>query len=911
MQLDLGRRRERCLLALLLLETGEVVPAERLIDLLWDGTPPLSARTTLQAHVSRLRTVLDPHRDAQYGLCIRKRGRGYLVEADRTAIDVHQFTDLVTSARAEPDAHRQAAQLRAALALWRGPAMAGAASDTLRRRVTVALDELRLEATEAAIDAELRCGRHRELIPELTALTAEHPLREQHWAQLAVALYRSDRQADALDALERARDQLAGTLGIDPGIRLRELHRQILSADPALTTAGDHPAVVVHQLPADIADFTGREKELHELDVLAAEASTPGNPVAICTIEGMPGVGKTRLAIRAAHNLRRRGQFRNVQLWANLRGFHPDLPPADPALVLEEFLRRLGVPSHQVPPDLDARAALYRDRLSRSRALVVLDNAANDAQVRPLLPGESGSVVLITSRRALSGLDGARPLHLAGFSTSEALALLAHHTGTQRVRAELDAARLIVERCGNLPLVVALVARHLRRRPARKLTDLALRLDSGDRLDEALPHADTVRATFDLSYNSLIPQHRRLLRLLAHHPGETFAAASVAALAGVTTGQAEAVLDTLLDERLLQQHGTDRYGMHDLIRQYVSDLSQGQDSDNDRRAAFERVTRHYLALAEQATLAVHPTESRRISTTTVHNGWRTPVEAAAWAESECTNLVAAVHRATADCPALAVRLTFALYRPLANRGHSYDRITLNEIAARTAHRLGDLRSEAQACEDVGTLCAQVGELTTADEYNERALRLWTGLDDRPGRQACLAALGNTRRLQGRTSDAIDLLERAVRLGEESGGGATALDYLGLAHLRTGRYDLAVDCLTRSARVYATIGNRLGEAIAVANRGWAHQRAGRPHQAIPDHRDSLATFRDLGDRYNEAEQHWGLGQAHHTIGDVPQARHHWTRAITILGDIHLLDDQAAQSLLAQDIPETPEIIRLNT
>ncbi|HEV8555793.1 MAG TPA: tetratricopeptide repeat protein [Actinophytocola sp.] len=343
----------------------------------------------------------------------------------------------------------------------------------------------------------------------------------------------------------------------------------------------------------------------------------------------------------------------------------------------------------------------------------------------------------------------------------------------------------------------------------------------------------------------------------------------------MTEPETQAILDDLVDEHLLHLTTAARYGMHDLVRRY---LNQHHGSEPERHAAIERLLRHDLDRARHATLLIHPTETRRVPATPAP--WRTPAEAVAWAESEYDNLVSTVYLA-ADAPgaspALATQLVAALSRPLANRGHSADRIALNQFGARLAHRNGDRRAEAQLLEDLGTLCAQVGHTADAITHSHRALAIWTELDDSQGRRGCLVDLGNSSRLQGDHDKAIDYLRQALTISTGSNdrpGEASVLNSLGLTYQTTGEFDTATAYLIRSATIHHEIGNRLGEAIALANHGWALQRSGRPAQAIRYHHRSLETFRDLRDHYNEAEQHWAIAQAEHALGDPAAARHHW-------------------------------------
>jgi tetratricopeptide (TPR) repeat protein len=671
----------------------------------------------------------------------------------------------------------------------------------------------------------------------------------------------------------------------------------------------------------DIAEFTGRGEQLAQLAASLREAD--GTAVKVCAIVGMAGVGKTRLAIRAAHELTRDGWFPDVQLWADLHGFHPDLAPTDPAVVLERFLRALGVQAHDIPTDAEERAGLYRARLHGRRVLVVLDDAASEEQVRPVLPGSAGSTVLITSRRNLTGLDGLVTVLLGAFTTDEAIALMRDVVGAGRVDAEPAEARRIVDLCGHLPLAVAMASRHLRNRPTWRLVDLAARLGDDDRRLLQLSRGDrAVRQTFDVSYRSLVPEHRRLFRLLALHPGHEITAAAAAALAGVAVVEAETALELLLDEHVVQQAGSDRYRMHDLIRLYCTEQVRRSETEAGRQAAFVRLLEHYVGCAEQATLAVHPTEVRRLApedrrlprTSAPFTG---PVDAARWAEREIANLVTIVEHATEstqDCSRLALRLVRALHRPLANRGHSSQRIGLGHLAARIAQRLGDRAGEAMALEDLGTLCGQVGQAHTALDHSRRALALWTELGDQSGRQGCLADIGNVHRQRGEFTQATECLTRSLEIARQHGnrpGEGSVLNYLSLVHQRCGRFDEAEECLRRSREVYRDLGNRLGEAISLANLGWAQQRAGDASTALNSHQHALTIFRDLGDLYNEAEQLWGLGQAHHALGHSDRARDNWHDAIALLRDVGLLDSAEAAVLLRQRVPETPEIVRLNT
>lgn len=924
-----SRRRERALLAVLLLGLNEAVPVGRLLDLLWDGDPPDSARASLHSHVSRLRTSLGTRLDARAG--------GYAIEADRDAVDAHRFTAMLASAGRTADPVARAALLRRGLAEWHGAALADAGSDMLRQRVAGELDELRYAATELLIDAELESGRHREVLGDLAALVAEYPSRERLWARWALALYRSGRQVEALDALARARSRLVAEFGLEPGPELDRLQRRILTGDPGLERSFPAVAEVVvapssallapRQLPMDIAHFAGRERELYRLERLAERAARAATtaPV-VCSIEGMAGVGKTRLAIHAAHRMVRRGWFDEVQLWADLHGFDPHGSRAEPAAVLETFLRLLGVPVQRIPDDLEGRAALFRGCLAGRRALLLLDNAADEKQVRPLLPGSAGCLVLITSRHRLSGLDGVELVPLEVFTAVESVALLSAVVGASRVAAApVDASR-IARLCGHLPLALALAARRLQARPGWAVGDLADRLATkGQRLGQLRVGQQALHAAFQLSYEALPAELRRCFRLIGLHPGDDVTPQEAAALLGEEAGMpgAEASLEALLDEHLLLQRVPGRYQLHDLMRLYARERAESEEPAAARYAALRRLVSSYLASARAATRRLHPAEARRAGPPDAGNEvtFATPAAALAWTEDNLTNLVETVRHVTdlpGDVPEdllrLVVELVSALFRPLANRGHSPRRIELCRLAERAARRAGDPAGEAQALEDLGTLCGQVGRLHEALVHLRLALARWRALADPVGTAGALIGIGITYRQLGRFDEAIMNLERAAAIGRAAGHHASeigALNQLGLAYQGAGDFAAAIERQTRGLDICRRIGDRHGEAIARANLGWAYQRSGRPGTALPLHREALALFRERGDRYNEAEQLWAIGLVYRAGGDDDRARPAWRRSIVMLREIGLLDGDRAEQLLAQPVPETPEIIRLNS
>jgi DNA-binding SARP family transcriptional activator len=525
----LGRRRERCLLAILLLEVGSVVPAERLIDLLWDGAPTPAARDNLRAHVSRLRHRVDPNGDGRLGGRILGRAGGYMADVPADRIDAHRFRTLVGAARTLPDPAQRSARLREALALWRGPLMSDVATDHLRDRIGRDLDEARMAAIELAVAADLVAGRAVEAVAELTALVREHPLREGLRAQLMLTLYRCGRAAAALEVLRDGRAVLVAELGIEPGPELQTLYERILAGDPDLAATGvDGPAVPHNDLPRDVTDFTGRDTELLGI---VAEQDAAGATVIITAIDGMAGVGKTALSVHAAHELA--AGYPDGALFVDLRAHTVGQEPLTPDAALDRLLRSLGVAAARIPDGLDERAALWRAEIASRRLIVELDDALSAAQVRPLLPGTPGSLTLITSRRRLTDLESAYQLSLDVLPPTEAIDLFARVAGPERAAVEPASVATVVRPCGYLPLAVRVAAARLRSRPTWTVAHLSGRLREG-RLAELVTGDLSVAAVFTMSYERLNPDQQRVCRLLGLVPAAEFGVHLVAALAGLS-----------------------------------------------------------------------------------------------------------------------------------------------------------------------------------------------------------------------------------------------------------------------------------------------------------------------------------------------------------------------------------------
>ena len=687
---------------------------------------------------------------------------------------------------------------------------------------------------------------------------------------------------------------------------------------------------VQDSLPQDLAGFTGRTGELDRL----RHAARAGQAVVISAIEGMAGVGKTQLAVHAGHLLHQQQPFEKV-LFVNLRGFDPDpaQPPADPAAVLDGFLRLLGMPGQQIPHTLDARAAAYRDRLAGTRALVVLDNAATTEQVRPLLPATPGCLTLVTSRRRLADLRPATHLTVDVFTPDEALAFLARAVLGVPVGADPHAAARIAERCGYLPLALGLIGGHIHSTPGWTLTDHADRLDERHhqrRLDTG------VELALHLSYQHLRAGQRRLLRLLALHPGQDFDAYAAAVLADTDLTTAQAGLDHLHRDHLLQQTSPGRYTFHDLVRAYAITRATDEDPPSARCTALTRLFDHYLVAAAAAVHTLYPAEARTQipATSTRTPDLSDPDTALGWLDTERPTLVAvAAHTATNGWPAHTVRISRVLYRYLAG-GHCTDAVTVHGHGHHAARHTGDPAGQAHALNDLGIALWRLGRYGPATEHLQRALTLFRQVGDPDGQartlndlgttafQACrfqaaaehftqalplhrqagdrigeargLTGLGNVEALLGRDRQAIEYYGRALllhRRAGDRGDEAYTLTYLGEVEARSGRYGPAGNHLRQALTLYRQLGNRVGEGAALDNLGILHTRLGRPTQAAEYHRQALTISRETGYRGCEPWSLNGLGEAAHAAGHTGDAIVHHTAARTIAADVCIRDQQA--------------------
>ncbi|MET8154316.1 tetratricopeptide repeat protein [Actinoplanes sp. NPDC049668] len=868
--------KQRAVLAVLAFHANTVVSRADLVRLAWGGgagDPPVTIDRLVTDYVSRLRTAF---RKAGFGDQVRlvSRAPGYLLEVDPDVVDWHRFRDLVAQARA--DDGDAAGSLRLAMGLWRGPALADLTErslDPIRDRMS----DLRLAATEDLAAALLARGGTDEVIDLLTPVAAGQPGRERAATLLIRSLHAAGRRDEAIEVYRRTHTDLTGRLGVDPTDALDEAYRTVLD--------GRAPVPVPAQLPADTGNFTGRRAELAQLLDLAP--GTPSGVVVICAVDGMGGIGKTALAVHAAHRLSAR--FPDGCLFLDLHGYTRAVAAIEPGQALERLLRALGVPGDQIPAEVDDRAALYRGRLAGRRMLIVLDNARTADQVRPLLPAEPGCLVLVTSRRRLTALDDARPLSLESLPLADAVTLFTRIAGPGAA-GDPGAAERVVRLCGRLPLAVRIAAARLRARPAWTAAHLAELL--ADRLGQLHDGERGVAAAFALSYDDLTDEQRRTFRRLGLHPGADADPYAVAALTGLRLDAAGRILEELLDAHLLIQAVPGRYRFHDLMRAYAADLAGSQDPDDARRTALSGLFDHYLATAAAAMDALFPAgkfqRPRVPPAGSPSPVVADPAAARAWLDAERPNLVAVCSYAAADGrPGYTGRLAATLGLYLDFGGHFADALTVHAHAGAAAGRCGDLAAEGNALANLGTSLDGLGRHAEAVDHLRHALLNFREIGHRAGEARALNNLGYAYCRWGRHRQAVDCTRQGLAIFLETGnrlGQADALDTLGIVHRQQGRYDEATEHSREALALYRELGDPLGEAMQLERLGAIHARQGRHEQAVDHLRRALALDREIGNRPGEADALNELALVRREQGRFDAAIDHHRQAIDLFRGI---------------------------
>ncbi|MGW0705331.1 AfsR/SARP family transcriptional regulator [Streptomyces sp. NPDC002643] len=965
-RLGLGSAKMQLIMAALALDVGRPISLDSLVDRLWDD-PPARARENVHTYVSRIRRAIRTASPGSAAPRITHRTHTYTLTADPDSVDWHRLLGLARRAgtiAGEGDDLRAAALLRDAERLWEEP-LAGLRG-LWAQRTRDALTEKRRGVVTARVDVELRLGRFAEMAGELATLVDEYRGDEALAGQLMIAYYGSGRHAEALHFFQNVRRVLRSEFGTDPGEELVRLHRHILGRGPLddLVRRPAHGHVlsgvrapsalrphrtrpVPDHLPRQ-APLVGRRGEMDRIRAAIDTAARDGAVVTLESISGMAGVGKSALAIRAAHEFGDR--FPDGSLYVNLRANAQGQEPLSPGAALATLLRLLEVPPASIPADVEERAALWRRALGHRRALIILDDAAGPAQVRPLLPGSTECFVLITSRRRLVGLPRGRSLALDVLPEADAVALFREFAGLEAPRdttsaeavAEAEELREIVALCGYLPLAIEIAANRLSAHPSWNpavLRDLLSR--TTDRLSQIRDGYSEIARAFEVSYQSLSPAERSSFRLLSLHPGPEFGPDAAAALLGRPLDETERLLESLLQCHVLQEPAPNRFRFHDLLGEYAHLLCTGQDSDEHREAARARLVHHYLRTADHCDRLLYPRRTRlRPPTTGTANDTgttpatprlpapRTAADALAWFTAERQSLLGTErylrqHGARARAAQLShvlagflnsegywtdavrpheaaidhwrdVGRADALCRALLELSTAYTATGSFEEADRTAREalrcartVGDRNAEADALRELGTLHWHLGRFPKALDFHRESLTLCTATGDRRRQTRCQNNIAICLLYLGEHKQALTWFQAAIagfEFADDQGMLARTLNNVGHLLIQTGDPEGARRTLERALRIVESTGNPSDRAIVQINIAEAHLATGDATTAIRLCEAALPVFRRMGARKNEAITLTRLGRAHHSVSDTDRAADHLGRALALARDI---------------------------
>jgi tetratricopeptide (TPR) repeat protein/DNA-binding SARP family transcriptional activator len=930
----LGTTKERCVLASLLLTPGRPVPAETLIDRLWDQNLPAKPHQSLYTYVTRLRKRLADIDDVD----LPSRSGGYLLQINDDAIDLHRFRTLRAQARAIADSGDTESALElhgAATRLWRGEPLADL-SGAWVARVRKSMEDELLAATFERVEIELSLGRHADLVGELSDLLARFPWVEKLAEQLMVALFRCGRQAEALAVFRRASGRIVKELGTDAWPGLQRLHQRILRGDPSLLHVPPTQKETVRSpntLPRDIRTFTARHSEIEKL-LLALphhQAATTQDAVPTATvlaIDGMPGVGKTALAIHLAHRLA--DDYPDGQLFVDLHAHDPGQRPAEPATALDTLLRTLGITPARIPRTLDDRSALWRTQLAHLRALIVFDDAAGRDQILPLLPGSSRSLIIITSRRSLSGLEDIHSLSLDVLPPDEAALLLSNIVGPDRRLDDHDVDE-VVRHCGHLPLAIQIAGSRLRYRPSWNGADLLARLTlDNHRLEELRTENRAITTVFEMSYRGLSPRQQRAFRLCSLHPGPDFTAHGTAAIMRLKATEAERILEDLLDRHLIYEPIRGRYRYHDLLHEYALQCTSTEDAPTERRAAIDQLLDYYLSIADKADRLLYP-HRRRIDVTISHSPPYTPLvhtesRAREWLATEHGNLLSvARHAALHGRRAYAAQIAHVLAEHLESNGHWEAATDLHQRAVAAWREIADGTGLAFGLAELSAVQLRTGHHGHALEAAAEALAIYRSSNDLRGQADLLEHIGRISLYQSDFTEALRRFEEAhlIRCGVgDRRGEANALNHIASALFHSGRYQGAHDQLHRALAIYRSIGDRRRQTIALNNIGEIEMRLGhyetaqrcyeeaadasemsRQHKAIWQnnmgnvhkykaqhsaaleyYRKALETYREIGDRRCQAGTLINIGSIFQRTGHHREALIHHQKALVTAEEI---------------------------
>jgi DNA-binding SARP family transcriptional activator/tetratricopeptide (TPR) repeat protein len=858
---DCGSPQQRLVLAVLAVSVGQPVTAEALIDRVWDEAPPAGARRTLHVYVAGLRRLLPG------GALVRRSG-GYVLEANPDRVDVHRFL----------------ARPRDAIELWRGEPLAGLPGEWAERTRQAWWNRYVEGVLDWAgdTDPDLVVGPLREL-------AERYPLTEPLAAALVRALHAVGRDDEALEWYERVRSRLADELGTDPGAELQEAYRAVRSGSPV-------PA----QLPGDVYGFAGRVEALAVLDKLLT------GTVVISAVSGTAGVGKTALAVHWAHRVA--GAFPDGQLYVNLRGFDPGGQVMTPAEAVRGFLDALGVAPERVPASFDAQIDLYRGLLARKRLLVVLDNARDAEQVRPLLPGTPTALTMITSRNRLADLDAAVPVNLDVLSTVESRDLLARRLTAERLSAEPDVLDEIIARCARLPLALTIVAARAQVTGLR-LAALAAELGrAGERLDalDTGDPASQVRAVFSWSYQALSPAAGRLFRLLGLHPGPDISVPAAASLAGLALPEARDLLAGLERTNLVVEQVPGRYTFHDLLRAYAAELAESVEPAGERREAVRRMLDHYVYSGYGASLVLFPTRGSFGLTTpgpgvAAEQPPADQAQALAWFGAEHAILIRLIDSATEHgLDVYVLRLAWIMHDYLDRQGHWHDSRETKRAAVAVAVRTGDSLGEAHMRRLIAGAYIRLARYDEARAELEPALLLYRQAGEVANEGHAEHSLGFLAEAQGRPAEALAHSYRALELhraGDNRTGVGSAYAAVGWYHALLGQYEEALAACEQALEISRALDHRIAIGAISHSLGYIHRKRGRHAESLDAYRRALLVFREAGDRQYEADTLTELGEVHQQAGDPGGARDAWEQALQIFTELDHAGIQTVRGKLA--------------
>jgi DNA-binding SARP family transcriptional activator/tetratricopeptide (TPR) repeat protein len=920
---ELGSAKERLLLAVLLLAEGRPVAIDSLIDRIWDENPPPEVRQSLQTDVSRLRRRFKACKVSDRVQIVGTPG-AYALEVDPQDVDVLRsriLRDQAMSIWDSGDVHEGAKLLHEAIDLWRSVPLTGLTGDWVDQARASLDGDFRAMAHEV-VKIELALANHAGITSFLLDMTGRYPLDEQFIEQLMLAYYRCGRQVDAIGLYRDTTDMLRESTGSDPLPSLQKLYQSILRHDPSLEPpARSRSEVMLGRLPTPVPDFTGRVSELARL----ADNGTVLD--AVVSIEGMPGIGKSTLAVKLAHQLAER--FPDGCVHLHLNAHDPQRPPVTPNAALSSLLRAIGVVPGRIPRDLADRARLWREKMKGRRALIVLDDAADSDQVRPLLPANPNCHVIITSRRHLGGIDGVHHHRLDGLPPADAAALFVRIAGSEASSSDLVGE--VIRRCAGIPLVIRQAASRLRDGQTSSIEALAEELrgpfdDIADLQDPALA------GTFELSYRDLSPVQQRVFRRLGLSPASELTAPAVAALTDTSVTEAERNLAGFVEHCLLEEIAPGRFQLHDLVRQYTGARARVEESTFDQRFAAGRTLDYYLLTADLADRLLYPHHPRTdivaAADTVASGGIGSERAAREWLAAERGNLTHLVRYAadhefnlhvidlartvarhldsgthwedaeTIQLCALKVALNMEIPRAIAQV-----RLDLSIVQARVgqipgalanatsaqdiAHGTRDLRLEATAQDQIGVVLWASSDYPGALAYFSEAIDIYREIGDTHGEAKCLGHTGMILAHIGRYQEALRSFEEAIDLHRMIGdkrGEANILNNIANTQLQLGYHRDAHELFVQSQNIYRTISGRRNNAILLINFGDVARYRGNLSRALKLYRTALAEFTATGDRINQPNVLNNIGMTLAEMNKYNEALIHHKKALSIADEV---------------------------